>query len=53
MGQRRKPPGEEISHEHKARRNSKYLGYITEEVASPAVRKLDWVLPPNFQSQIK
>jgi hypothetical protein len=27
--------------EHVARRNSKYLGYTPEEVASPAVRRVD------------
>lgn len=29
------------NHEHMARKNSKYLGYITEEVACPAVRRVD------------
>jgi hypothetical protein len=31
----------ETGHEHMGRRNSKYLGYITGEVARPAVRRVD------------
>ena len=31
----------ERSHEHMARRNSKYLGYTAGEVARPAVREAD------------
>ena len=43
-----------MDHEHVARRNSKYLGYPTGEVARLAVRRVDWGLPPsNCQSQIK
>jgi hypothetical protein len=34
-------PQEEKYHEHVARRNSKYLRYITGVVARPAVRKVD------------
>jgi hypothetical protein len=40
-GERRKPPREVIDPEHVARRNSKYLGYTSGEVASPVVRKVD------------
>jgi hypothetical protein len=30
-----------MDQEHVARRNSKYLGYITGKVARPAVRRVD------------
>ena len=33
-------PGEEMDHEHMARRNSKYLGDTAGEVARAAVRKV-------------
>jgi hypothetical protein len=41
MGEKRKPPGEEMDREHMARRHSKYLGFAIGEVVSPAVRKID------------
>jgi hypothetical protein len=38
---RRKWPCGERNLEHMARRNSKYLGHTTGEVARPAARKVD------------
>jgi hypothetical protein len=36
----------ERNYEHVARRNSKYLGYTTEEVANPTARRVDERWPP-------
>ena len=41
LRERRKLPGGEMDSEHVARRNSKYLGYTTGEVARPAVSRVD------------
>ena len=33
--------GGKMDHEHMAKRNSKYLGYTNEEVAKPAIRRVN------------
>ena len=38
---RRKPPWEDMDHEHMAGRNNKYLGHTAGTVASPAGKKVD------------
>ena len=39
-GEKKEERGRKMAHKHMARKNSKYLGYTTGEVARPTVRKV-------------